>query len=244
MNSPQKEHNTQSLKTATQDYFDDVSLTTDELSQLKQTLLSDAFTHGDELNKKNADEHTDTLNNAHKQKHKRSHWYGYGVAASLLVAMLLVWQQLNPIAGKSDISYLIAKEVAKNHMKLKPLEVASPNFSKVSGYFGKGHLDFKPVPSVFLAKNNVNKLLGARYCSIQSVTAAQIRYKNADGKFVTFYEVGYDADKFGDIPTFTALNSEPINSQKTVPKVHYVNGMKVHIWVEKGLLMASVVNAG
>lgn len=224
-------HQKQSLKHASQDYFEQVELTDNELSQLGSLL--------EQLNESDTSDMTATAANESSQGVRRLPWKIYGFAASILLAVALVWQQFSPFGGSQDMSYLIAKEVSKNHMHLKPLEVSSSNFQKVSGYFSK--LDFKPTPSAFLAKNNVSNLLGARYCSIQSETAAQIRYKNADGKFVTFYEVGYDADKFGEMPKLAHTVS---TNQEMKPKIHYINGMKVNIWVENGLLMASVVDVG
>lgn len=224
-------HQKQSLKHASQDYFEQVELTDNELGQLG-LLLEQLNEH--DISEVTALAEKNEVNGPLQHLRRVATWKLYGFAASILLAVALVWQQFTPFGGSQDMSYLIAKEVAKNHMHLKPLEVSSSNFQKVSDYFSK--LDFKPTPSVFLAKNNVSNLLGARYCSIQSVTAAQIRYKNGDGKFVTFYEVGYDADKFGDMPQLSQ------RGQTMLPTLHYVNGMKVNIWVENGLLMASVVD--
>lgn len=226
----------QSLKRATQDYFEQIELTDAELDRLG-SMLEQVNEYDTPASVEANAIHEGNEPTGHAKRLKLPSWQFYGFAASILLAVTLVWHQLAPV-GSQDVSYLIAKEVAKNHMQLKPLEVSSNNFQKVSNYFYK--LDFKPAPSAFLDRNNIRALQGARYCSILSVTAAQIRYKNADGKVVTFYEVGYDMDKFGNMPTI----SKALDGSSTTPRVHYVNGMKVDIWVEKGLLMASAVDVG
>jgi len=43
-------------------------------------------------------------------------------------------------------------------------------------------------------------LQGGRYCSIQGVTAAQLRYSLGEDEVSTLYEVGYDPGTFGPIP--------------------------------------------
>lgn len=127
---------------------------------------------------------------------------------------------------QTNMAVEIANEVTHNHFKLKPLEVESSVLSEVNSYFTK--LDFEPISSHLLATQKMT-LLGARYCSLQGITAAQIRYKSEDGKVTTFYEVPYNKDIYSDMPIIEK-GDEPI--------VSYSKGMGVKIWVEKGILMA------
>lgn len=151
-------------------------------------------------------------------------YFSASSAATVLFA-ILVWLLYPGI--NNDLSFVIAKEVAKNHLKLKPLEVTSDDFEQVKNYFTE--LDFSASPSDYLSQYDL-KMLGGRYCSIQSVTAAQLRYQNKNGEALTLYQVGYDKDIFGQLPDI----------RKDSPIVHYVDGLQVKIWVEKGLLLASV----
>lgn len=151
----------------------------------------------------------------------------FSLSTAALVMLVALATLVFPPSEK-ELSYVIAKEVAKNHIKLKPLEISSPRFDVVSDYFTE--LDFSPVPSGHFSHFNVD-MLGGRYCSIQSVTAAQLRYEGADGKPVTLYEVGYNKDIFGPLPNI---------EKDEEPAIYYVNGLEVQIWIEKGLLMASV----
>ena len=119
----------------------------------------------------------------------------------------------------------IAREVAKEHVHHKPLEVASHDFRVVQRYFDK--LDFLPSKSRYFGSDST--LLGGRYCSIRSVTAAQIRYQSANTPAI-LYQAAYNPGDFGDIPSL-ADNGEPLT--------RYVNGIEVKLWVEKGLLMVT-----
>lgn len=129
---------------------------------------------------------------------------------------------------QSPLSYQIAKEVAKNHINLKPLEVHSTNFEVVSRYFQL--LDFAPLPSHYLQQFGY-AMTGGRYCSIRSITAAQLRYQDSAGQPVSLFEVGYHPQHFGSLPDV---------GKNEVPLLHVVKGLTVQIWVERNVLMASV----
>ena len=120
----------------------------------------------------------------------------------------------------------IAREVAMNHIKMKPLEVEASGLAPIRDYFTQ--LDFSIVESRRFVNQNI---LGGRYCSIKGVTAAQLRYQTADTGLVTLYEVGYDKEIFADIPNL---------DQGESPKRIVLDGLSIELWLEKGLLMASV----
>lgn len=130
-----------------------------------------------------------------------------------------------------SIAQLIAEEVAGNHLKLKPLEVSSNKMNSISNYFKQ--LNFSPVtPTSLLASNQT--LLGGRYCSIQGVTALQLRLINTEtNKIQSLYEADYDKQVFKN---FFDVGEEGSNSSKTI----YVKGLKVDIWVEKDILFALI----
>lgn len=145
------------------------------------------------------------------------------LAASLILILTL---SLNFYPGEPAMSWKIADEVAMNHINMKPLEIDSQRIEPIREYFTE--LDFSVVKSSLFSKQN-NQLLGARYCSIQGVSAAQIRYQTDTGNKVTLYEVGYDAELYGELPH--------IESGEQALEI-YVKGIRVLLWVEKGLLMA------
>ena len=149
------------------------------------------------------------------------------VAAALIVAVVLAWPTLHSLRNASEIPRAIAMEVAKNHIKLKPLEVTSPTLTPIRRYFTE--LDFSPVKSQLYERRG-NSLLGARYCSISGVSAAQLRYKDKRGQFQTLYEVGYDPEIYGPLPDI---------NKGEMPLIIVARGVKTTIWVEQDLLMVS-----
>lgn len=196
----------QNLKSASRDYFTQETLRDSELEKLE------AIIH--QADARSAKNKTTTPT---------------AIAASILILITVSLSHLFlSNTDNKEISVAIAEEVAKNHIKRKPLEITSNKFSDVSAYFTE--LEFSPAPSQLFASNNYI-MQGGRYCSIKSVSAAQLRYTNQQGEAVTLYEVGYDKSKFGELPHIE-YNEQPI--------VHYVKGLEVKIWVERGLLMASV----
>ena len=119
----------------------------------------------------------------------------------------------------------IAEEVVSNHLKLKPLEVKTGSINTVRGYFTK--LDFMPVESS-LKDLDALQLIGGRYCSLQGITAAQLRMKQGQN-LQTLYQTEYLPKVFGVLPHIE-VDEAPI--------VVYAKGIKVKVWIEKGLLFA------
>lgn len=163
-------------------------------------------------------------------RHERPHYLMLATAASVLLALIVVWQSSFFASSNVNMPKAIAMEVAKNHIKLKPLEVSSARFSPVRQYFTE--LDFAPLKSS-LYQLRGNALLGARYCSIAGISAAQIRYKDEKEQLQTLYQVGYAADVYGPIPD--------INKGEKPLEVIAL-GLKTTQWVEQGLLMVAVEN--
>ena len=125
-----------------------------------------------------------------------------------------------------DMVQKIADEVAGNHLKKEPMQVASRQISQVQGYFSK--LGFLPIDSQQVASNSEFGLSGGRYCSIQGSKAAQLRYMNEDGNYITLFETPYSEELFKQLPHLE-------NGDK--PIVTYAKGLRVTIWIENDLLM-------
>ena len=146
------------------------------------------------------------------------------IAATLIIAItagFFISNQQIPIGNK------VALEVSKNHLKLKPLEIHSNQLANLNNYFTQ--LDFKLVPTRIMSDPNW-ELLGARYCSIQGNTAAQLRLKNKQtGNIETLYQAPYYKKQFSHVPVLE-------NGQ--LPLQEYAKGIGVNIWVEKGVLFA------
>lgn len=134
------------------------------------------------------------------------------------------WLQQPP-----SIIQRIADEVASNHLKMKPLQVEATEMATVQNYFNQ--LSFAPEHTQSFANNTQIALAGGRYCSIQGTKAAQLRYKDtATGAYITLFEAAYSAELFNELPHI---------DRGEAPVVTYTKGIKVSMWVEKGIVMVS-----
>jgi hypothetical protein len=147
---------------------------------------------------------------------------------TIAVFMLLLLPRIIDYSRFHDVSPQdIAVEVAKNHIKMKPLEIETSAMSDIERYFTQ--LDFYPIRSrQFNA--SAFQMLGGRYCSIQGITAAQLRYHDPQGRYVTLYETYYDSARFPPLPDV---------DKGGTPLKLYESGLEIMLWVEKGLLLVS-----
>lgn len=144
------------------------------------------------------------------------------VMLSLLPRYFGVWPH-QPVTPRD-----IAEEVAMNHIKMKPLEIETQSMARIERYLAE--LDFSPINSRQFSLGQ-DQLLGGRYCSIQGITAAQLRYADNEGRKITLYETPYYPDRLPPLPHIEKGEN---------PIMIYVSGLEITLWVEKGLLMASV----
>ena len=150
-------------------------------------------------------------------------------AAAVMLAAVALWR-VAPITDASNMPQLIAEEVADNHLHLKPLEVVTNDIDTLRDYFDQ--LDFMPIESQLVADAGL-QMMGGRYCSIQGITAAQIRvHQPGSEQPQTVYQTVYDPAVFKQLPRLE--DGEP-------PIDVYVKGLKVRVWVEKGVLFAMTV---
>lgn len=121
----------------------------------------------------------------------------------------------------------IAAEVARNHVKLKPLEVEAETVPEVQPFFAS--LEFRLVSDSKLLTPKPLRLRGGRFCSIQGEDAAQLRYARGE-ETVSVYMAPYDPGVMGRVPD--------IDRAETPARVRAA-GLDVLIWVEHGVLMAA-----
>lgn len=146
------------------------------------------------------------------------------VASVALVAMISAAFYFTLAGRHAGLEERIGAEIAANHIKLKPLEVRTASLEDIRRYFTE--LDFMPAESVHVSSLSKN-LIGGRYCSIQGVTAAQLRLREPEtGEVQSFYQTMYDPEIFPGL----VEGAEPV----TV----YSRGIAIDIWVEKGILFA------
>lgn len=139
-------------------------------------------------------------------------------SAASIAAVLLA----NNFLGNGSIPLDIANEVTRNHFKDKPMEIVSSEYPDLGGYLRA--LPFQPIRS-HRDELRGSLVLGARYCSLKTEPAAQIRLIDSHGIKQTLYQATYNEDDFGEIPDRESLIVES-------------RGKQVHIWRENGLLFA------
>jgi anti-sigma factor RsiW len=119
----------------------------------------------------------------------------------------------------------LADEIAINHLRVAPLDVASGDLARLREVFaslGFSLLDAAEVEGV------PGKLAGGRFCSVASVPAAMLRYQTEAG-VITVYQARHDARRHYGTADMDA--GEPGN-------VRYSGGVKVCLCKSHGVLLA------
>lgn len=145
-----------------------------------------------------------------------------------MVACIVFFLTFILFAQPTDLAEDISHEVVSNHILLKPLEIKSSDMTIIKRHLSE--LQFNPIVSkVFNGMNG--RLLGGRYCSIKRALAVQLRYDTGNGKSSTLYETSYHPKKFSFLPNV---------DKGEVPLEHSLQGLRVRLWIERGLVLASV----
>lgn len=152
---------------------------------------------------------------------------GLAVAALVLV-MVGIWRLL-PVSF-DDPRLRVADEIALNHLAGKPLDIVSADLGVLRPHFAR--LEFALIGSAEVVRQSW-QLDGGRYCSVQTIPAAQLRYRRSDGAAVTVYQAPYRPALHGELAELST--GEP-------PYVAEVRGVVVHLWVERGLLLATATD--
>lgn len=153
----------------------------------------------------------------------------FTIAASVLIIVTgVLLGTLTTLKHSPSVLQSIADEVVYNHLKQMPLEVSGTTVASVRDYFTK--LNFVPAESRYLAQLGLN-LEGGRYCSIQGVTAAQLRLQ-APAQIETkrtLYQAADRPELYAHLPNYEVGEK---------PTIAWSKGVKVSVWREKGVLFA------
>ena len=146
------------------------------------------------------------------------------VGLALIFVLLITPERFDA----SSISESVAADVAENHINLKPAEIETNNMEDIRQFFDR--LNFLPTRSQLINPGEW-ELIGGRYCSIQSISAAQLRIRNVQTqKLQTFYQVPYDEKLFQNaFPDLTA-GEQPLQVSS--------RGLAIKIWLEDEFLYA------
>jgi hypothetical protein len=141
----------------------------------------------------------------------------YPTAAVILVIGAFIL--LKPLEQPTSINELIA-EIAYNHNKRLDVEIKSNSLETVSRYLTK--LDFLLIESERLPSDTW-ELIGGRYCSLKRQFAAQLKLRNKlNQKNYTHYQMEKPPN-INDISGFSE---------------NFAKGVKVNLWLERGLILA------
>ena len=196
---------------------------------MKQTLKKSVndYIESQQLSDKQLQTLMQMAKSSDEQPQQSKHMKLQAVVAVLVLSLTIGVFFNVDLGDRSDVSQLIAEEVSYNHMKMKPVEVSSNSINDVRAYFAQ--LDFSLIQSQFVADNYL-QLIGGRYCSIQGEAAAQLRMRDkSTGDIQIVYQAPYNKALFRELPKLQE-GSDPVR--------HFVNGIGVDIWVEKGILFA------
>ena len=153
-------------------------------------------------------------------------WISGGLAAAALILLVVFIGVFSPgrmtegepsvgLTGAS-LTEAIAKEIARNHYKREKVQFVARDYAELRKKMSK--LDFPTIVSARLDPKRL-RLLGGRYCSIRGQTANQIKLKDEKGRIHTLYE--------------TRVSDAVVGFTEGELKV---NGLRVSIWRESGLL--------
>lgn len=150
---------------------------------------------------------------------------GMATAASVAGLGLGSWTLLGSRAP--NVQQLTA-EILYNHIWLKPLDVAADRLHNLDDYFYSG-LQFQLVRSAVFPHEQL-QLEGGRFCSLDGARAAQLLFRDEQGRAVTMYQAPYRAKQTGQLPRVD-------RHQAPIRKI--TDGYRISVWVEGEVLMAS-----
>jgi hypothetical protein len=147
---------------------------------------------------------------------RRSH-RAEAAAAIALVFLLTFWWAAASRQSPQAIGAAVARQAAVGHNEKQELEFRVGQCAELRARMKS--LDFTPVEPAMIQKTKM-RIVGARYTTLAGEIAAQIVYVDEHGVPCTLYEAR-PADKLARI----------------APGDHQVDGVRISVWKEKGLIM-------
>lgn len=149
-------------------------------------------------------------------------WVRTGVAAAfvLFVTAAALWFAVlrgNAPASSQEITAAVVRHAAEGHNQQQDLDFRAARATDLR--HAMKSLDFTPVEPAMMRSMNM-RLVGARYTTIEGVMAAQILYLDPKGEPCTLYQ------------------ARPVDKLARVAQSeHVIDGVRVSVWREKGLVM-------
>lgn len=141
-----------------------------------------------------------------------------GIAAAVVIALAtFIWTAAYRMESPQHVASIVARQAALGHNEKQELEFRVKDSAELRRRMKS--LDFAVVEPQMMQEMNMH-IIGARYATLGGEMAAQILYVDAHGVPCTLYEVR-PADRLARIAT---------GDQQ-------VDGLRVSVWKEKGLVM-------
>lgn len=149
-------------------------------------------------------------------------WIKAGVAAGFIIFATAAALWFAVFSGSSPespqtIASTVARCAAEGHNERQELEFRVQRTAELRRVMKS--LDFAPVEPEMMARMNM-RVVGARYTTLEGVIAAQILYLDPQGEPCTLY-LARPVAKLAQIPAGD----------------HDIDGLRVSVWREKGLVM-------
>ena len=146
---------------------------------------------------------------------RRRVWFG--VAALAIALTTLIWTAAHHASSPQEVAAAVARQAALGHNERQELEFRVRDCAELQRQMKS--LDFAIVEPAMMKEMNMH-IVGARYATLAGEMAAQIAYLDAHGLPCTLYEAR-PTDQLARIPAGE----------------HQVDGLRVSVWKEKGLVM-------
>ncbi|MFU8895364.1 MAG: hypothetical protein ACNA8J_03155 [Gammaproteobacteria bacterium] len=143
---------------------------------------------------------------------------GFGVAA-------MTGYFGSTLVARSGNAQRLADEIAVNHLRIAPLDIASGDLDRARDAFAS--LGFHLLDAAEV-ENLAGTLMGGRFCSVASVPAAMLRYRTETG-VATVYQARHDPHRHRGVANLDA--GEP-------GVMRYAGGVEVCLCRTQGVLIA------
>ncbi len=142
-----------------------------------------------------------------------------GIAAAVVIAVTtVIWTAAHRVLPlPQQVALTVARQAAVGHNEKQELEFRVRRYGELQNKMKS--LDFTPVEPAMMTNMNMH-IVGARYTTLAGAIAAQIRYVDDHGVPCTLYEVR----SAGQLAVLVSGEQQ-------------VDGVRVNLWREKGLLM-------
>jgi hypothetical protein len=148
---------------------------------------------------------------------RRRLWIGVAAAVAIVVTTLIWTAAHRVLPSPQQVAASVARQAAFGHNEKQELEFRVTTCAELQRKMRS--LDFTLVEPAMMKEMNM-RIVGARYATLAGEMAAQIVYVDSHGVPCTLYEVR-STDQLARI----------------APGEHQIDGVRVAVWNEKGLVM-------